>query len=60
MKVEEVKEYYKTGWRFHKATGMSPVNFINWERWGYIPIVSQHKIEADTQGKLKANWEDAQ
>lgn len=59
MKPIEVKNHYKTAYKFYKATGMSPANIGNWMKWGYIPILSQYKIEENTHGKLKASWDDA-
>lgn len=55
MTYEELKNYYKTGYRFHKGTGMSQNSFLNWRRKGFIPIESQIKIQNITNFDLKAN-----
>jgi hypothetical protein len=36
---------------------MSHANIYNWIKWGFIPIVSQIKIEKLTKGKLKADMD---
>ena len=55
MTIKELQDYYKNSYQFRKATGMSDSSFQNWLHWGFIPIVSQFKIERLTSGKLKAN-----
>lgn len=56
MTPKDVKKYYKSGYRFHKSTGMSQSSLENWFKWGYVPLLSQLKIEQLTQGDLKAEW----
>lgn len=55
MTVEEVVKYFGTGYRFNKQTKMHHSNFINWQRWGFIPIKTQIRLEELTNGALKAN-----
>ena len=57
MSPKEVKNQYRSFYNFHKETRMSHSSLYNWEKWGYIPIASQMKIEKITEGKLKAEWE---
>ncbi len=57
MKPEEVKEYYKNGYQFNKSTKMSANSLANWLRQGYVPFMSQKKIEELTEGELSADWE---
>lgn len=59
MKIDELISYYKTGYNFEKATSMSSTSYQNWLKWGYIPIVSQFKIEKFTAGVLKADIKHA-
>jgi len=59
MTVEELKDYYKTGYRFEKSTKMTGNSFLNWMKWGYIPIESQFKIENYTDGQLRADIKHA-
>ena len=58
MRLEELVEKYKTGYNFEKITGISHVNWINWNKYGYIPIESQRKIEQATAGLFKASLDD--
>lgn len=60
MKIKDVREYFGTTYKFNKKTGMSCSSLLNWEKWGYIPIVSQYKLEKLTKGDLKANFNDSQ
>lgn len=58
MSPKEVKKYYKTQYNFHKETGMSAASLGNWIKWGYVPLLSQLKLEKITQGKLKSDWDE--
>lgn len=60
MTPEQVEEYYTTAYAFRKATKMSCTNFKNWLGCGFIPYNTQKKIEKLTDGKLKAEWSDAE
>jgi len=57
MTPQDLKKYYKTGYNFQKKTGMSQASYCNWMKQGYIPIVSQVKIQQLTKGILKASLE---
>lgn len=57
MTFEEIRDHYYTGYNFHKETGMSAVSFRNWKQWGYIPIMSQVKIQRITKGKFKVSYD---
>ena len=59
MTITEIKDYFKNGYQFEKITTISANTFRNWVKWGYIPMDSQCKIERFTNGKLKANYNDA-
>jgi hypothetical protein len=58
MNPEDIKKHYKTGYTFHKLTGMSAMSYWNWLKWGYVPFESQMKLQKLTQGQLKAEWEE--
>lgn len=59
MTLDDLKKEFKTSYEFRKRTGMSHANWTYWcNKVGYIPIVSQLKIERLTEGKLKASLED--
>lgn len=59
MTPNDVRKYFKTGWRMFKKTGMSATCLSNWEKnLGYVPMLSQSKLEAFTNGELKASYED--
>ena len=55
MTIDDVLEFFKSGYRFNKLTGISCNSFYTWKAQGFIPIVSQMKIERLTEGALKAN-----
>lgn len=59
MTVQQLIEFYKTGYQFEKATGISSTSYQNWLKWGYIPIVSQFKIEEASLAKLRADIKHA-
>lgn len=54
----DVKNYYKSQYMFSKTTGMSSGTLGNWLKWGYVPLLSQIKLEKLTHGVLKSNWEE--
>lgn len=58
MTLEDVKKYYKSGYKFYKQTGMHHSNLCNWREKGFIPIKSQMRLEELTKGKLKASLVD--
>jgi hypothetical protein len=58
MTLDEVKKHFNTGYQLKKITGMSYNNIYNWEKLGYVPILSQMKIECRTKGALRANLAD--
>jgi len=58
MTLDEVREYYGNCHRFAKRTRMSSSSFLNWVKSGYVPIISQHKLEILTNGELIAKLRD--
>lgn len=60
MTIEELRAYYRNGYIFNKVTGMSGNSYLSWVRQGYVPIVSQLKIEQMTSGELVARLEDGE
>ena len=59
MTINDVLEYYGSGYKFHQITKISTQSFYAWKKRGYIPIVIQMAIERLSNGALKANCEDA-
>lgn len=57
MTPKEVKKYYRTTYNFSKLTGMSPASLLNWTNRGFVPELSQYKLEKLTKGELKATVE---
>lgn len=57
MLLEDVKKYFGTSYRFHQVTGMHHGCFNNWDARGYVPILTQMKLEKITNGELKADLE---
>ena len=55
MKIKEITDKYKNCYRFGKETGMAPNSYLNWINMGYIPIISQLKLEQITNGEFKAD-----
>lgn len=55
MTIDDVLKHYGSIYRFCKETGMSHNSYYNWRERGYIPIVSQMKLERLTSAVLKAN-----
>lgn len=58
MKPSDVRQYYGSSYNFRKQTKMSGTSLQNWVRWGFVPFVSQKKIEELTNGKLVAVWDE--
>jgi hypothetical protein len=58
MTLDDVLKYYGTGYKMSKMTNLSASNIIHWKKLGYIPIVTQMRIEKLSQGDLKANFND--
>ena len=59
MTVKEVLEHYGNAYHFGIESGMSHTNIVRWNRIGYIPIESQFRIQAATDGELKASMKDS-
>lgn len=57
MTLDDLKEYFKSKLQFEKQTGLKRQNWHAWLKRGYIPLVSQKRIEELTQGNLKANFD---
>lgn len=60
MTIEELKEYYETGYAFNKETGMAANSFETWCKQGFIPVHSQLKVEKASSGELVARIEDGE
>ena len=58
MTLEDIRKYFGSSYNFNKITGMKHTNYINWKKWGFIPIKTQFKLEKFTNGELKANIDD--
>lgn len=55
MTPQDIKNKYKTGYQFHKATGISATTFRNWMCWGFVPKLSQLLLQEITNGELKSS-----
>lgn len=55
MTFQDIETYFGNSNRFEIETGMSHTNWINWRKYGYVPILSQLKIQFKTNGALKAD-----
>ncbi len=58
MTLVELEKYFGSFYKASIQTGMRHNTIGGWKKKGYIPIVSQMKIEKATDGKLKARFED--
>lgn len=56
MTLDDVRKFYGTSYRFEKMTKMSSGCWPNWRRIGYIPMVSQKRLEELTGGILTHNY----
>jgi hypothetical protein len=54
MTIQEVINYFGTAYQLSKH-GFGHTTAYHWVRQGWIPIKAQQKIEALTEGKLKAS-----
>ncbi len=55
MLLEQVVDHFKSGYRLNEETGMSANNLSNWIRLGYVPILSQIRLERMTDRQLIAD-----
>lgn len=58
MTIDDLKLMYANGYIFQRETGMKHQNYHNWVKAGFIPIMSQMRLEIITSGALKANLDD--
>lgn len=58
MTIDEVITYFGSAWKMNQKIGMAHQNINNWKRYGFIPIMTQMKIEKLTDGELKASLDD--
>lgn len=56
--MKDLEKYYGNSRQFELRTGMSHSNWPNWRKWGYIPIVTQMKLQLLTDGLLMADFDD--
>ena len=59
MKIDELKNYYKTWSNICREFGMGLNATQYWRKIGYIPYRTQLLIEKQSKGKFKANTEHA-
>ena len=55
MNLDDVIEHFGNSYQFSLKTKMSASNYWNWKAIGYIPFISQLRLEHLTKGALKAN-----
>ena len=60
MTLDDLKNHFGNSLRFQEKTGMSHANYVHWAKCGYIPILSQMKIQKLTGGTLKADFDHAE
>lgn len=60
MTPEDVKNFYKTTYNFHRLTGMSAVNLSNWLKKGVVPKGTQARLQILSNGTLQADADSPQ
>lgn len=60
MTIDEVKQYFVNWYRYENLTGLSHSNHLYWRKIGYIPILTQNKLEKLTGGALVSRYSDAE
>ena len=60
MTFDDVKGFFGSGYQFKKKTGMDHTNYIRWEKQGYIPILTQFKLQELSGQKLIARYADGE
>lgn len=55
MTIDEALDYFKSGYRLRKMTGLSHNSFTNWRGLGYIPPLAQFKLAHFSNGALKVD-----
>lgn len=58
MKLNEVKNYFKTWYQLNKQIGVAQGTITKWRKQGFIDIKQQLRIEKFTKGQLKASLDD--
>lgn len=53
MTVDDVLNYFGSGYAMNKAVGVSATNIRNWVSYGYVPFQMQIKLQRLTNGGLK-------
>jgi hypothetical protein len=54
MTLDEAIKHFGNGNRLCRALGLTRANITDWHNKGYIPLVSQLRMERITKGILKA------
>lgn len=57
MTLDDLKNHFGNGARFQEKTGMSHANYVHWNKIGYIPILTQMRLQKLTGGTLQANFD---
>jgi hypothetical protein len=60
MRIEELKEHYKTWTKLAKALDVGMNSHQYWRKVGYIPYPTQCVIQEKTKGLFKASLDDAE
>lgn len=57
MTLDDIVQHFGSFYRMTKEINISTQSTVMWKKKGYIPIVTQIRIEKLTHGALKANLE---
>lgn len=58
MTIQEVYDYFGSSYQLTKQVGFSPRTPPSWKKKGFVPWLSQLRIEKYTAGKLVFRPED--
>lgn len=56
MTIDDIKGYFGSTYKFSKKTGMAHTNYWHWTKKGYVPFMTQKRIEEITKGALIADY----
>ncbi len=55
MTLDDIKKHFGNSMQFERSTKMNHSCYTKWQNKGYIPVLTQRRIEELTGGKLKAD-----
>ena len=56
MTIDEVQQYFGSGYRVCKLLGLHTQQYYFWKKQGYIPMKHQERLSLLSEGKLSAQY----